>query len=414
MSKFSIGKIMAFICGLIVVFFAWGMVFVPGGLGSNIILGIFAAIMGVYWFTKHFGNYLDIQFFHKGSKARAATLIQAEKQLLDIRLHLKATKKVTTAGQLNPILVQIEALERTIAEIKNNLVGDVGVAQGQVNRLNEGMSKLKKLMGDTFGKRKSSNGWASLVFALVVALAVRAFIVEPFQIPSGSMFPVLKIGDHLFVSKLEYGIVNPFSSPGSYFYRWGTPKPGDVIVFEAPSYVGHHAGQPWIKRVIAGPGQTVSIRDAKVYVDNQVYPHVSAGELVTYMNYFENGEESFWQQDTAIQTTEKIGNISHNIYLRPPSERYAFENNWPLYPKEFPGVKCSASECVVSPGYLFVMGDNRGGSKDSRFWGGLPIEMVKGRALLIWMSVDGSKNLISWGNFAIPSFRIDRWFTMIN
>lgn len=415
MNKFSAGKQLAFFCGLIATLFAWAIVFVPGGLGSNIILGMFAAVWAIYWLTTHFGNYLDVHLFNKGSKERAAALLEAQRILGDTKIQLRASRSITTAGQLNPILVQLEALQSSVREISANLTNNQSAIQSQITRLNDGITKVRKAMGDTFGKRKQSDGWLSLFFALSAALALRAFVVEPYQIPSGSMIPTLEVGDHLFVSKLSYGIVNPFSSIASYFIRWETPKPGDVIVFEAPSYVGHHAGQAWIKRVIAGPGQSISIRDAVVYVDKKPYPHITADEMVSYMNYVSDGRDGFWQENMANQSTEKINDIIHRIFTYPPIYRYAAENSWPrTQANKFPGLICDYSKCTVKEGFLFVMGDNRSGSKDSRYWGALPIEMVKGRALFVWMSVDGSRNLISWGKFAIPAFRFNRWFTEIS
>lgn len=412
MSNFSIGRLVAFFIGSALAVVIWGMVFVPGGLGSNIILGIFGAVISVYWITGHFGNVLDIWIFNRGSSSRAAALILARKTLHEAKAQLKATKSLRTAGQFSPVLVQLEALELSINEIGSSQKRDEALARIQVARLNEGSAKVKRIMAEVFGKKPHKGGWLSLTGALLAALALRAFVVEPYQIPSGSMIPTLAIGDHLFVSKLSFGIVNPFSSPGSYFVRWSTPKPGEVIVFEAPSYVGLHAGSAWIKRVIAGPGQTISVRNAMVYVDNKPYPHTTPEELVSYMNYFEG--QGAWQQDEATQTTEEIGSISHRIFFRSSDDEISLQNNWPLgQSKTFPGLKCDYSKCTVDDGYLFVMGDNRGGSKDSRFWGGLPIEMVKGKALFIWMSVDGSQNMISWGKYAVPAFRFDRWFTAI-
>jgi len=283
-------------------------------------------------------------------------------------------------------------------------------------------SKKALKIGETFfaealdiKKEGAFAGTRSLVFALLAAFALRYFVVEPFQIPSGSMIPTLLVGDHLFVSKMHYGIPNPFAKGHQYFVRWASPSPGDVVVFRAPPYVGRHAGSPWIKRVIAGPGQTVSLIDGVVHVDGKPYEHIGKRELVKYKDYFEALPGKKWVDQIALHSREKIGEIEHSIYLHPPAQQHPLEKSWPLYlSRQLPGLDCGASECTVQDGYVFVMGDNRGNSADSRFWGALPVENIKGKALFIWISVDGSTLLIDRGRFVVPAFRWKRMFRGIH
>lgn len=96
----------------------------------------------------------------------------------------------------------------------------------------------------------------------------------------------------------------------------------------------------------------------------------------------------------------------------PPSAKLgAF---WPIAADQNgPGLYCSEQGCKVKEGHVFVMGDNRGNLADSRVWGALPVSRIKGKALFIWMSVDGSKQSLELGPFALPSFRFERWFTGI-
>mgnify|MGYP001183021020 CR=1 FL=1 len=81
----------------------------------------------------------------------------------------------------------------------------------------------------------------SILLAIFIALLIRSFIAEPFNIPSGSMIPTLLVGDHLFVSKSAYGIVKPVGSTPGYWYRWSEPQPGEVVVFEAPPFEENQA-----------------------------------------------------------------------------------------------------------------------------------------------------------------------------
>jgi signal peptidase I len=176
--------------------------------------------------------------------------------------------------------------------------------------------------------------------ALLLALFIRTFVVQAFKIPSGSMIPTLQIGDHILVNKLAYGIRIPLW--GEYALRFKKVEPGDVVVFVFPE----DRSKDFIKRVIAIPGDVVEIRDKKVYVNDRPLddPHA----------YFE-GEE--------------------------PGSFKIRDNYGPM---------------VVPTDRLFVMGDNRDRSYDSRFWGFVDLRDVKGRAFLIYWSWDGADRWIRW------------------
>jgi len=196
--------------------------------------------------------------------------------------------------------------------------------------------------------------------ALLMALGIQIFIVQAFKIPSGSMIPTLLIGDHLLVNKLAYGTRFPekislflFDLPipsrwipisGRYLMEWGAPKHGDVVVFVYPE----DRSKDFIKRVIGVGGDLVEIRDKKVYINQSLIddPHA----------HFEEGRAPYG-----------------NVQIR--------DNHGPVR---------------VPEGHIFVMGDNRDRSLDSRFWGFVKLEDVKGRAFLIYWSWDGSDRWIRW------------------
>lgn len=175
----------------------------------------------------------------------------------------------------------------------------------------------------------------TLALFLVVALFLRASVVEAFKIPSGSMIPTLRIGDHILVSKFTYGLRLPFLD--NMIYQYSTPERGDIVVFTRPDdplTPEDDSKINIIKRVIGLPGDSVEVIGTKVYINNQEYPE-------SYARWDEGGNSN-WGPETIPQ------------------------------------------------GALLMMGDNRDHSKDSRFWGDpfLPVERVKGRALLIYWTWD--------------------------
>lgn len=197
------------------------------------------------------------------------------------------------------------------------------------------MSRMHTIPGEkTTPKKSSLREWVQLIaVAVVLALTVRAFIIEAFRIPSESMEDTLLVGDFLFANKFIYGAKLPFTDLRLPAIR--EPRPGDIIVFQFPK----DPGTSFIKRCVAVEGQTVEIRDTELYVD---------GELAT----------------------EDYVKFSRNS--RPVRE----------------------GPFVVPDGHLFMMGDNRDNSLDSRRWGTLDKKYVKGKALFIYFSWDSAKRSI--------------------
>ncbi len=182
----------------------------------------------------------------------------------------------------------------------------------------------------------------SIAIAVILALLIRTFIVQPFKIPSGSMEDTLAIGDHLLVSKFIYGTMVPFM--GQRILKIRDPKRGDVIVFEYPL----DADKDFIKRVIGVPGDEIEIRHKKVYVNGKAY---------------ENPHEVHKGKDTLA------------------GEQTPRDNFGPLR---------------VPAGSYFVMGDNRDNSYDSRFWGFVDQGKIKGLAFIKFWSWDSNNSRVRW------------------
>jgi signal peptidase I len=193
--------------------------------------------------------------------------------------------------------------------------------------------------------KKASVGIIRDIFiALVLAVFIRTFAVQAYKIPSGSMIPTLLVGDYILVNRLAYGLRIPYYK---YIFRWGEIKRGDVIVFVFPE----DPSKDFIKRVIALPGETIEIKRKKIYIDGR-------------------------------EIEDKWGFFSDN-YVGPPRDDFG--------------------PFQVPPEHVFVMGDNRDESNDSRFWGPVNIQNIKGKAFVIYFSWDSYEK----------SVRFSRVFTLI-
>ena len=204
----------------------------------------------------------------------------------------------------------------------------------------------------------------ALLTAAIIALFIRAFVIEAFKIPSGSMIPTLLIGDFILVNKFSYGFKVPFSdwfSDPIYITGPDSPKRGDVIVFKYP----RNPDLNYIKRVVALPGEWVQGIDKKIYVND---------ELISSEDF--DGTEIMKDMDEKFQSFNfkffktQTGEHTHIAQVH---EDNVFSANF--------------RKQQVPEGHYFVMGDNRDFSSDSRVWGFVPFENIKGRALLVWFSM---------------------------
>ena len=211
---------------------------------------------------------------------------------------------------------------------------------------------------------------------LAVVFVVRSAIAEPFRIPSGSMVPTLEIGDHIIVSKFSYGLRVPFTDIE--VMPLGEPERGDIIVFKYPP----DPKLDYIKRVIGIPGDTVEVRDNVIFL-NGVEAQRQLQETFTFV-------DDSCREEEADLFVERIGDVEHLLLNSRSLRRLA-----------------DYGPFTVPPGELFVMGDNRDNSADSRVWGTVPRENVKGRAFGVWFSHDACKGNIPY----LGELRTDRFFT---
>jgi signal peptidase I len=205
----------------------------------------------------------------------------------------------------------------------------------------------------------------SILGALAIFLVLRAFLVEAYRIPSGSMIPTLLVGDWLFVNKAIYGAHVPFSRASLPAYR--EPKRGDVVVFVSP-YQGDEAAQgrdptpTLVKRLVGTPGDTLYMRNAVLYV-NGIAQRQGFGATAAADPGMAN------EVNPLFDWQKKVGLRSSRFGAAPAQPTH---DNWgPL---------------VVPPQRLFMMGDSRYNSKDSRYWGFVPRENVRGKPLFVYYS----------------------------
>ncbi|MFC3283681.1 signal peptidase I [Litchfieldella rifensis] len=212
-------------------------------------------------------------------------------------------------------------------------------------------------LDETSRRRVAKEPWLvdyarSFFPVLLVVLLLRSFVVEPFQIPSGSMRPTLEIGDFILVNKYTYGLRLPVLN--TEIVELGEPERGDVMVFRFPQ----EPSVNFIKRVVGLPGDHIRYEGKQLFVNGKP---VSKSLL----------EEVPREAPNELLFEERLGAVSHRIYNNPRD----------------PGPQ--VRELEVPEGHYFMMGDNRDHSNDSRYWGFVPEENIVGKAFAVWMHWDG-------------------------
>jgi signal peptidase I len=204
---------------------------------------------------------------------------------------------------------------------------------------------------------------ASLAAVLGIVLILRSFIFEPFQIPSKSMVPTLRVGDFILVSKSAYGLRLP--AVRHKIFDLGSPERGDVVVFFPP-----HEERYFIKRLVGLPGDEVRVMAGVVYINGEKMPQMAIDDTP--------------DDDRSVIMREQLKGTSHQIQKRLSPTRLSLNFT-----------------AVVPEGHYFMMGDNRDNSSDSRVWGPVPADRIVGKAFARWLF---------WDEFlSIPNFARAGW-----
>ncbi len=212
-------------------------------------------------------------------------------------------------------------------------------------------------------------GWT---FTILAVLAFRTFLYEAVYIPSGSMIPTLQIGDYVVVEKWAYGARLPFTSAA--LFDWSSPKRGDIVVLLNPS--GGPGTDDLIKRVVAVAGDQVEIRDGHLVLNGRPVERQAQPGPCTYWNLQDRGG---WVEEPCLSSVEHLDGHTYHTYCTP-------------------GRACGdVPSQTVPPGEVFLAGDHRDHSADSRVFGPVPVNRIKGRA---WVA------LVSWGEHGLRWHRL--------
>jgi signal peptidase I len=213
-----------------------------------------------------------------------------------------------------------------------------------------------------------TDGWGSLALAVFIALFIRWGFVEAYVIPSGSMLPSLLIHDHIFVNKLVYGIRAPFSE--NWLIKFNEPQRGEVIVFKYPKDMSTF----FIKRVVGLPGDKIYYENGTLFINDKpmekkVPVSIDDFNWLRDADFQRDGNFSD-SKDNYVHFMEALPEKEHSILLRRGD---VYETYGPV---------------TVPDDNLFVMGDNRNNSADSRVWKFLPKQNILGRAMFVWLSCE--------------------------
>ena len=208
---------------------------------------------------------------------------------------------------------------------------------------------------------------AGLAPVVITVFILRAFLFEPFKIPSGSMIPTLLVNDLILVNKFHYGFRLPVIK--TKITEGTKPQRGDVMVFRFPP----QPSLDYIKRVVGVPGDTVAYRNKRLTVNGQVV------ETKAIPDFLDEAASQYFKQ-----FEEKLGDKPHRVLNYPNSPAFIQFNPEFLVPEgcvyTVEGVTCKVPE-----GHYFMMGDNRDNSQDSRYWGFVPEANIVGKAVFVWM-----------------------------
>lgn len=286
---------------------------------------------------------------------------QVRKEFQGAQSFLEQTER---ALRQRPAVPAREPLERALRRLRNEVERELPDTLTFRAALQEARELAQQQLGGT-RRSETRRTLESLLAAALIALGLRAFVFEAFRIPSGSMLPTLQIGDHIFVNKLHFGVLLPFAKQR--LFPDLPPARGDVIVFEFPDDDPHSERQDFVKRVIALAGDTLEAERGHPVINGWPVPFCRAGR-------YRYGSNDGRPQEWAELDVEFLDARAYlTLYAEDIEPGYEYEGPF-----------------LVPAGEVYVMGDNRHDSLDSRRWhqgagGGVPDANLRGRASRVWL-----------------------------
>jgi signal peptidase I len=241
-------------------------------------------------------------------------------------------------------------------------------SKATVNANKNGKAGIFSFFEHPFFKHPVVENIISLATAALVVFAIKSSLFEAYKVPTGSMIPTIFIGDHIFANKFAYGLKIPFSDlvfkEAIFLWKRSPPQRGDIIVFLNPRNEDIY----FIKRVIGVPGDVIEIRNKLLYVNSEpmVQKAVALDEAKKIVGSLDDPE---YDPSEIVVFEENLKGVEHLIF----TDKHVFSGE-------------NVSSLRVPSDCLFVMGDNRDRSNDSRFWGFVPLRNVKGQALFVFAS----------------------------
>lgn len=328
-----------------------------------------------YWYETEFLRKVILYMIYKNNKN---TNLNTRQEKLKNKFLNLAKKVKTTKTKINKTIQKKNFPENLLIKLIN---------KNKINKFNSKKYLWKKI---------------KLINLIMLCFFTKAFVFESFLIASGSMIPTLLIGDHIFTLKPKYQI-NKLKQFIGHETNQKIPERNEIVIFRPPKLASSDSKNVWVKRVIGIPGDNIQITNNMLIVNNKKYKQSADSEFIEYFDH--DLFKKNWGKKTALINT----NLPHLHGILNDKQTM----DWPLENTILPGLKCDKNSCQVKYGYVFVMGDNRNDSSDSRIWGGVPITNIQGKGVTIWLSINAQGNSLQSISINSTKARLSRYLTVL-